>query len=129
MEYNTTGATEQSAQQRVVSNNQIGDHAIIDQGDKHFHLHPPPTRTAVRIIPYPRNEDVICRSRLVEKLDGLLPSTLGCSAALWGLGGSGSLSITRTDDVKTPPVPSFGFTPIAKRPSYMTTKLLQPTST
>ncbi|KAF5132804.1 Kinesin light chain [Metarhizium anisopliae] len=62
--------------------------------DNFFH-HPqtrqrPPTFTdVVRLIPYPRNEDLVHR-HLIDELNNLLPRTSEFnSAALWGLGGSG----------------------------------------
>ncbi|KAF5963528.1 hypothetical protein FCOIX_13806, partial [Fusarium coicis] len=49
----------------------------------------------IRIIPYPRNEDLVHRRDLIDKLDNLLPQTTSgsYSAALWGLGGSGKTQI------------------------------------
>lgn len=97
----------QQQQQRDVSSNQFGDHTAIHQGDTHnnysnaaihrgdihnvaIHLPHGPARAAVHVIPYPRNEDVVHRPELVDKLNELLPSTSkSSSAALWGLGGSG----------------------------------------
>ncbi|KAH6881071.1 hypothetical protein B0T10DRAFT_609262 [Thelonectria olida] len=47
-----------------------------------------------RVIPYPRNEDIIHRPDLFTKLETLLPSAAEYhSAALWGLGGSGKTQI------------------------------------
>lgn len=67
----------------------------MNQGDLHVHLPRPPARAeAVRVIPYPRNEDLVYRQDLIDKLDRLLPLTPGFySAALWGLGGSGSVYV------------------------------------
>ncbi|KAM0451377.1 hypothetical protein ACHAO4_006052 [Trichoderma viride] len=49
---------------------------------------------AVCAIPYPRNEDLVSRPDLSNKLDELLPQTSGFySAALWGLGGSGKTQL------------------------------------
>jgi hypothetical protein len=43
-----------------------------------------------RVLPFPRNEDIVLRPDLFAELDVLLPLTPGYrSAALWGLGGSG----------------------------------------
>ncbi|KAL3607620.1 hypothetical protein FPOAC2_02606 [Fusarium poae] len=54
-------------------------------------LHP---AGVIRAIPYPRNEDLVYRQDLMKRLDDLLPSTPeSCSAALWGLGGSGKTQI------------------------------------
>ncbi|KAH7140327.1 P-loop containing nucleoside triphosphate hydrolase protein [Dactylonectria estremocensis] len=112
---------------RAVAHSQFRDHANILQGnvygDVHYHpsLHQPtgrlsaqppaqplthtPIRAAVCVIPYPRNEDVVHRPHLVHQLNTLLPQTeRHCSAALWGLGGSGKTQIAldyayrRSDD-------------------------------
>jgi hypothetical protein len=80
---------------RDVSQNQFRDHTIIHQGNVQGNIyynapHPPARAEVVRVIPYPRNEDLVLRPDLVQKLDKLLPQTLGSrSAALWGLGGTG----------------------------------------
>lgn len=104
---------------RAVANSQFRDYANILQGnvygDVHYHpsLHQPtghlsahsPTQPStqtqaqaqatVRIIPYPRNEDIVHRQDLVDQLNKLLPQTeRHCSAALWGLGGSGYTPIS-----------------------------------
>lgn len=43
-----------------------------------------------RVIPFPRNEDVVSRNAIFSDLERLLPPSSGFqSAALWGLGGSG----------------------------------------
>ncbi|PON29360.1 hypothetical protein TGAM01_v201609 [Trichoderma gamsii] len=84
-------------ERRYISNSQFGDNTIIYQGD--FHLHAPHKQAraevkAVRAIPYPRNEDLVSRPDLINKLDELLPQTPGFySAALWGLGGSGKTQL------------------------------------
>ncbi|WAO94547.1 AAA domain-containing protein [Fusarium falciforme] len=80
--------------QRDLSHNRFGDHTSIYQGD-HYHLpHPPARAEVVRVIPYPRNEDLVRRGDLLDRLDKLLPQTPGShSAALWGLGGSGKTQI------------------------------------
>ncbi|KAH8649570.1 hypothetical protein BGZ61DRAFT_487953, partial [Ilyonectria robusta] len=89
---------------------------------------PSPAPKPYRVIPFPRNEDVVRRSDLFAKLDALLPSTPKYgSAALWGLGGSGvakprSRSSTRTADAATLPAPSSGSTPITRRRSRTTTR-------
>ncbi|KNB18048.1 hypothetical protein FOXG_15699 [Fusarium oxysporum f. sp. lycopersici 4287] len=47
-----------------------------------------------RVLPFPRNEDIVLRPKLFAELDMLLPLTPGYhSAALWGLGGSGKTQI------------------------------------
>ncbi|GAP82799.2 putative N-terminal acetyltransferase auxiliary subunit [Rosellinia necatrix] len=48
------------------------------------------------LIPFPRNDGLVRRSEIMNKLDRLLPVTLGSgyhAAALWGLGGSGKTQI------------------------------------
>ncbi|KAI5461020.1 P-loop containing nucleoside triphosphate hydrolase protein [Mariannaea sp. PMI_226] len=86
-------------QQRNVSHSQFDNNTIINQGNiqgnVHYHLpHQPARSEVVRIIPYPRNEDMIHRPDPIERLDKLLPQTSGFySAALWGLGGSGKTQI------------------------------------
>ena len=83
-----------------ISHSQFGDHTIIHQGNVHGNVyygtqpHPPARAEVVRVIPYPRNEDLVHRRDLIDKLDELLPQTTSssCSAALWGLGGSGYVS-------------------------------------
>lgn len=83
-----------ASSRREITHSQFGDHAIINQGDIHYYIthQQPPIRPSgpIRVIPYPRNEDVVYRQELVERLDALLPPTpeFG-TAALWGLGGSG----------------------------------------
>ncbi|CAG1987975.1 unnamed protein product [Fusarium graminearum] len=83
---------------RDISHNAFNDHTRIHQGDIHINHYssprPTPHTGVIRVIPYPRNEDLVHRRDLIDKLDELLPSTLeSCSAALWGLGGSGKTQI------------------------------------
>ncbi|RFU77875.1 hypothetical protein TARUN_4343 [Trichoderma arundinaceum] len=90
--------SQSKAQQRYITSNQFGNHTAINQGDVHYHLPhlPRPFRpdNAIRAIPYPRNEGMVDRQDLVKKLDTLLPGgSEFCSAALWGLGGSGKTQI------------------------------------
>ncbi|KNB04916.1 hypothetical protein FOXG_06903 [Fusarium oxysporum f. sp. lycopersici 4287] len=86
-------------EQREVSHNQFRDHTVIHQGNVQGNVyygapHPAARAEVVRVIPYPRNEDLVHRRDLIDRLDKLLPSTLGLrSAALWGLGGSGKTQI------------------------------------
>lgn len=85
---------EQSASgRREIGNNQFGNNTTIHQDNNSYNLHIPlrPARSVIHIIPYPRNEELVSRPDLVEKLNVLLPQTSHtyCSAALWGLGGSG----------------------------------------
>ncbi|KAL7974406.1 P-loop containing nucleoside triphosphate hydrolase protein [Trichoderma sp. SZMC 28014] len=100
-------ATEATKQ---IANNQFGDGATIIQGHinttLNLNLTHRPARAAIRLIPYPRNEDLIHRPDLVDELNKLLPcsSATSQSAALWGLGGSGKTQIAlnyayqRSDD-------------------------------
>ncbi|EXL39767.1 hypothetical protein FOCG_17619 [Fusarium oxysporum f. sp. radicis-lycopersici 26381] len=86
---------EPALHQRDVTRSRFGDNARINMGDVHYHLPHRSTRSAVRVIPYPRNEDLVHRPDLIDRLDTLLPQTSGShSAALWGLGGSGKTQIT-----------------------------------
>ncbi|KAH8706221.1 hypothetical protein BGZ61DRAFT_575789 [Ilyonectria robusta] len=86
---------------REVADSQFRDNTIILQGDVHGNINLPQqpstassARPAVRVIPYPRNEDVVPRLDLINRLDTLLPQTSKhCSAVLWGLGGSGKTRI------------------------------------
>ncbi|KAH7111892.1 P-loop containing nucleoside triphosphate hydrolase protein [Dactylonectria estremocensis] len=86
-------------QRRDVSHNRFHDQNFINQGNiqGNVHYHPPHQPTpaeVVRVIPYPRNEDMVRRGDLIDRLDKLLPQTPGfSSAALWGLGGSGKTQI------------------------------------
>ncbi|KAG5663538.1 hypothetical protein KAF25_001474 [Fusarium avenaceum] len=96
--------SESTQESREVSNCQFGDHTIIHQGNVQGNVyyrsppHPPypPARAeVVRVIPYPRNEDIVHRRDLIDKLDEFLPQSTSGSycAALWGLGGSGKTQI------------------------------------
>ncbi|KAL6804785.1 P-loop containing nucleoside triphosphate hydrolase protein [Trichoderma sp. SZMC 28013] len=86
-----------SSCRREILNSQFGDNATIDQGNHTYNVHIPlrPTRSAIRNIPYPLNEDLVNRPDLMKKLNELLPQTSAeySSAALWGLGGSGKTQI------------------------------------
>ncbi|RKL04138.1 hypothetical protein BFJ70_g17223 [Fusarium oxysporum] len=85
---------EPALHRRGVTRSRFGDNTRINQGDIHYHLPHRPARSAVRLIPYPRNEDLVHRQDLMDKLDKLLPRKSGSySAALWGLGGSGKTQI------------------------------------
>ncbi|KAJ4287135.1 hypothetical protein N0V88_007757 [Collariella sp. IMI 366227] len=49
---------------------------------------------ACRVIPFPRNEDVVDRTHIFRQLNALLPPASEYqSAALWGLGGSGKTQV------------------------------------
>lgn len=109
----------ESSEHRNIGDSQFRDHTFINQGLLNLHLsatpsshnspyeaegarrrldanaHQPRPDTAVRVIPYPRNEDLVHRQELVTRLEELLPlsgqtkRTHLRSAALSGLGGSG----------------------------------------
>ncbi|KAL7930217.1 P-loop containing nucleoside triphosphate hydrolase protein [Trichoderma chlorosporum] len=83
--------------QRTLMGCQFGNNITITQGDTHYNLpyRPPPSgEESAYVIPYPRNEDIVCRPDLVKQLDQLLPrGSKFHSAALWGLGGSGKTQI------------------------------------
>ncbi|QYS94110.1 Violaceus kinesin [Trichoderma simmonsii] len=82
---------------RYLNHNNFGNNATINQGDIHYNVIPGPlpgVDTPTYVIPYPRNEDVVCRTYLVKRLNRLLPrGSKFHSAALWGLGGSGKTQI------------------------------------
>ncbi|OBS16801.1 hypothetical protein FPOA_12610 [Fusarium poae] len=82
-------------QRRDVTDSRFGDYTRINMSDTHYHSpHAAARAEVVRVIPYPRNEDLVNRPDLIDKLDKLLPQTSGShSAALWGLGGSGKTQI------------------------------------
>ncbi|PCD20347.1 hypothetical protein AU210_016214 [Fusarium oxysporum f. sp. radicis-cucumerinum] len=86
-------------EQRELSHNQFRDHTVIHQGDVQGNVyygvpHSAARAEVVRVLPYPRNEDLVHRRDLIDSLDKLLPQTAGSySAALWGLGGSGKTQI------------------------------------
>lgn len=93
MEQPTVSSKEAANSQFI--NNQFRDGTRIHQGHNdttlNLHLTHRPARAAIRLIPHPRNEYLIHRPDLVDKLNPLLryPSAISYSAALWGLGGSG----------------------------------------
>jgi hypothetical protein len=68
-------------EQRDVSHNQFRDGNFINQGnarDTYFGVpHPPARAEVVRVIPYPRNEDLVYRRGLIDRLNELLPQTSG----------------------------------------------------
>ncbi|KAG4287270.1 hypothetical protein FPRO06_04922 [Fusarium proliferatum] len=83
-----------------LTDSQFRDHTLIHQGNIEGNFavnyslpHQPAHSATIRVIPYPRNEDLIRRRDLIERLNGLLPSIGSGSAALWGLGGSGKTQI------------------------------------
>ncbi|EHK16513.1 uncharacterized protein TRIVIDRAFT_65724 [Trichoderma virens Gv29-8] len=83
---------------RHIGQNNFGNNTIINQGDIHYNLThgslSPGLDRPTHVIPYPRNEDVIYRRDLVNRLNQLLPrGSKFHSAALWGLGGSGKTQI------------------------------------
>ncbi|KAM0425990.1 hypothetical protein ACHAPT_008619 [Fusarium lateritium] len=87
-------------EQREVSHSHFRDRNFINQGNVQGNVyyglppHPPARAEVVHVIPYPRNEDLVHRRDLADRLDKLLPQNSGSySAALWGLGGSGKTQI------------------------------------
>lgn len=90
---------DESQGQRIISHSHFGDRAFIYQGNGNVNIqyHLPPARAeAVRVIPYPHNEDMVDRPDLVGRLNKLLRQpqvASSCSTALWGLGGSGYVRI------------------------------------
>ncbi|KAK4215816.1 hypothetical protein QBC37DRAFT_371722, partial [Rhypophila decipiens] len=53
-----------------------------------------PSSKVSRVIPFPRNEDIVNRAHIFARLDTLLPPKSEYqSAALWGLGGSGKTQV------------------------------------
>ncbi|CAI6014743.1 unnamed protein product, partial [Clonostachys chloroleuca] len=96
---------------RDISDNQFRDHNFINQGDIQGNIYyglphslaPAEAAEVVRVIPYPRNEDLVHRQDLIEKLDKLLPRTPPgfFSAALWGLGGSGYIFTSASASTST----------------------------
>lgn len=83
--------------QRNTSHSQFRDNTLIHQGSGNVNIHHYARQggvraEAIRVIPYPRNEDVVDRQDLARSLKELLQQpkeASPCSAALWGLGGSG----------------------------------------
>ncbi|KAM0459647.1 hypothetical protein ACHAPV_005361 [Trichoderma viride] len=92
-------------ERRCISGSHFGDNTNIFQGDVQgdvylqvLHKQARAEVKAVCAIPYPRNEDLVSRPDLSNKLDELLPQTPGFySAALWGLGGSGYVHVLFAD--------------------------------
>ncbi|KAH7184094.1 P-loop containing nucleoside triphosphate hydrolase protein [Fusarium oxysporum] len=86
-------------EQREVINSQFRDNTVIHQGNVQGNVyyslpHLPAPAEVGRVIPYPRNEDLVYRPGLIDRLDELLQQSAGSrSAALWGLGGSGKTQI------------------------------------
>ncbi|KAF4451681.1 hypothetical protein F53441_5360 [Fusarium austroafricanum] len=89
-------------EQRNVSGSHFGDHTLSNQGNIQGNLtvnygstlpHQPARPEIVHVIPYPRNEDLVQRTDLVDKLNEVLSTPCAGSAALWGLGGSGKTQI------------------------------------
>ncbi|KAF5694439.1 hypothetical protein FDENT_1168 [Fusarium denticulatum] len=85
---------EPALHRRDITHSGFGDNTRINLGDIHYHLPHRSNESAVRVIPYPRNEDLVHRRDLINRLDKLLPPAAGSrSAALWGLGGSAKTQI------------------------------------
>ncbi|KAF4453783.1 hypothetical protein F53441_3609 [Fusarium austroafricanum] len=89
-----------SNKRRRVSRCQFGDQTAINQGNVqgnftvNYSSPQLPAPKVIRVIPYPRNEDLVHREDLIDRLNQLLPHAGGSgSAALWGLGGTGKTQI------------------------------------
>ncbi|PNP56058.1 hypothetical protein THARTR1_03583 [Trichoderma harzianum] len=80
-----------------VSSNAFGSNTQIHQGNTVIHNYGSnASRKANFVLPFPPNESVIRRPEIVTKIDKLLTRSKDghyCSAALWGLGGSGKTQI------------------------------------
>ncbi|KAK4078768.1 uncharacterized protein Triagg1_3099 [Trichoderma aggressivum f. europaeum] len=79
-----------------ISRNQFGNNAFVRQGGIYDNKHLPQSApTAICVVPYPRNENLVRRPDLMNELNTLLPqASTGCrSAALCGIGGSGKSQI------------------------------------
>ncbi|UKZ51304.1 hypothetical protein TrVGV298_005062 [Trichoderma virens] len=85
-----------------VSGNTLGSHSFIHTGNNtvthQYTVELPRPKTppvAIRTIAYQPNEQLVERPDVMDKLNLLLPQTSHtyCSAALWGLGGSGKTQI------------------------------------
>ncbi|KAJ0141538.1 Uncharacterized protein HZ326_15633 [Fusarium oxysporum f. sp. albedinis] len=73
-------------EQREVINSQFRDNTVIHQehvqGNVYYSLpHPPAPAEVGRVIPYPRNEDLVHRPGLIDRLDELLPQSAGSRSA------------------------------------------------
>ncbi|QYT03732.1 NB-ARC domain-containing protein [Trichoderma simmonsii] len=81
-----------------VSSNAFGSNTQIHQGDTTVihNYSSNASRKAHFMLPFPPNENIVCRPEIVAKVDKLLARSKGghyCGAALWGLGGSGKTQI------------------------------------
>ncbi|KAL6824571.1 hypothetical protein J3E69DRAFT_381431 [Trichoderma sp. SZMC 28015] len=81
-----------------ISSNAFGSNTQIHQGDTTV-IHnygSNASRKAHFMLPFPPNENIVCRPEIIAKIDKLLARSKGghyCGAALWGLGGSGKTQI------------------------------------
>ncbi|KAK1845269.1 kinesin light chain, partial [Colletotrichum chrysophilum] len=89
-----------STHQRNITGNRFGDGAYVHQGDVHGSVHyyapdvPATAKVAIRVLPFPRNEDVVIREDIFSQIEWLLPfGGRGQTAALCGLGGTGKTQI------------------------------------
>ncbi|KAE9565764.1 hypothetical protein CGMCC3_g18054 [Colletotrichum fructicola] len=89
-----------STHQRDITGNRFGDGAYVHQGDVHGSVHyhapdvPATAKVAIRVLPFPRNEDVVIREDIFSEIERLLPfGGRGQTAALCGLGGTGKTQI------------------------------------
>ncbi|EFX06195.1 violaceus kinesin [Grosmannia clavigera kw1407] len=92
-----SGQKGESPEDRLIYGSTFGPNSLANLGNIHFHTTPNTHvqgQNPVRAIPYPQNEEAVDRTELVGRLNELLPaSSRDCSAALWGLGGSGKTQI------------------------------------
>ncbi|KAJ4861943.1 tetratricopeptide repeat domain-containing protein [Trichoderma breve] len=78
---------------RVIESNTIGNDARIHQGNV-IHNYASAPREPCILIPFLRNEELVCRQDIVSELDRILPLSDDYStAALYGLGGSGQIAL------------------------------------
>ncbi|KAJ4857793.1 tetratricopeptide repeat domain-containing protein [Trichoderma breve] len=81
-----------------ISSNAFGSNTQIHQGDTTV-IHnygSNASRKAHFMLPFPPNENIVCRPEIIAKIDKHLTRSKGghyCGAALWGLGGSGKTQI------------------------------------
>ncbi|KAF4473625.1 Nephrocystin-3 [Colletotrichum fructicola Nara gc5] len=96
----STSSMDPSTHQRDITGNRFGDGAYVHQGDVHGSVHyhapdvPATAKVAIRVLPFPRNEDVVIREDIFSEIERLLPfGGRGQTAALCGLGGTGKTQI------------------------------------
>jgi hypothetical protein len=110
---------------RDVSYSQFSDHNFINQGSVQGNVyydlpHPSARAKVVRVIPYPRNEDLVHRRDLIDRLDELYRKhrdLVALPSGAWEDLARHRLRYTTNIDDATPMISaaSSGCTPIAKR--------------